>query len=54
MSCPDNLLIGYRRGALSDEEQARLESHLGGCPTCRLTLQRGLRLRSGARYGSGR
>jgi len=41
MSCPDNLLIGYRRGALSDEEQARLEGHLGGCPTCRLTLQVG-------------
>ena len=41
MSCPDNLLIGYRRGALSDEEQARLDGHLGGCPTCRLTLQLG-------------
>jgi TolA-binding protein len=41
MSCPDNLLIGYRRGALSDEEQARLDGHLGGCPTCRLTLQVG-------------
>jgi len=41
MSCPDNLLIGYRRGALSDEEQARLQGHLGGCPTCRLTLQVG-------------
>jgi TolA-binding protein len=41
MSCPDNLLIGYRRGVLSDEEQARLDGHLGGCPTCRLTLQVG-------------
>jgi TolA-binding protein len=41
MSCPDNLLIGYRRGALSDEERARLDGHLQGCPTCRLTLQVG-------------
>ena len=42
MSCPDNLLIGYRRGTLSDEEQARLAGHLGACPTCRLSLQVGL------------
>jgi TolA-binding protein len=41
MSCPDNLLIGHRRGALSDQEQARLDGHLGGCPTCRLALQLG-------------
>ena len=41
-SCPDNLLIGYRRGALSSEEHARLAGHLGGCPSCRLTLQVGL------------
>ncbi len=41
MTCPDNLLIGYRRGALSDEERARLHAHLSGCPSCRLTLRVG-------------
>src|SRR4051794_18099788 len=42
MSCPDNLLTGYRKGALSSEEQGRLDAHLAGCPTCRLTLRVGL------------
>lgn len=41
MSCPDNLLIGSRKGHLSSQEQAQLDAHLKLCPTCRLTLQVG-------------
>jgi TolA-binding protein len=41
MSCPDNLLIGYRKGVLSLEDGARLDAHLAQCPSCRLSLQVG-------------
>jgi TolA-binding protein len=38
MTCPDNLLVGMRRGTLSAEEQERLDAHLVQCASCRLTL----------------
>ncbi len=41
MKCPDNLLIGYRRGTLSVEESARLDAHIAQCASCRLLLRAG-------------
>jgi TolA-binding protein len=41
MSCPENLLVAHRRGALTLEEGLKLDAHLARCATCRLTLQLG-------------
>jgi hypothetical protein len=39
--CPDDLLASARRGALSAQEQARLEFHLARCTRCQATLDVG-------------
>jgi TolA-binding protein len=38
MTCPDNLLVGSRKGTLTAEEQERLDAHIRQCSLCRLTL----------------
>jgi TolA-binding protein len=38
MTCPDNLLIGMRKGTLTAEERERLDSHVEQCSSCRLAL----------------
>jgi TolA-binding protein len=38
MTCPDNLLVGSRKGILTAEEQERLDAHVRQCSLCRLTL----------------
>jgi TolA-binding protein len=36
-SCPDDLLVGARRGTLSADEARTLNGHLATCATCRLS-----------------
>lgn len=36
-TCPDDLLVGARRGTLSADEARALDAHLATCATCRLS-----------------
>lgn len=41
MSCPEDLVVRARRGALSADECAELDAHVSGCADCRLLLRLG-------------